>query len=184
MNELSDANSNGKEVERLKLIIKEAHHIIMALHEYICDNNPDEGYDEPFWNKYSLPCHSKNKNKQNDDDYPYCGTCPLGGMTKGYKYPFKVLGRSEEICRISGNGHKRNFRHNFLGDQYIVDFYLYNGCAGDEHVLLVGVDDNGQRISYLYNRMGFFPMWRLRILKKRILNEFKILNGSKYNYVY
>jgi len=58
-----------------------------------------------------------------------------------------------------------------------VKFHTYCGLAGDEHQLLVGTSNTGQRVSRLYNRC-IFPLRNLKRTKKKILKEFELLTGQ------
>lgn len=60
-----------------------------------------------------------------------------------------------------------------------VKFHTYNGLAGDPHLLLVGVNEDGTRVSRLFNR-NFFRLWNIRQAKRKILKEFELLNGEKH----
>jgi hypothetical protein len=55
-----------------------------------------------------------------------------------------------------------------------VKFRLYNGLAGDPHLLLIGEDTNGKMISYLWDRTSWFKNWNLKKLKKKILKQFEL----------
>jgi len=55
-------------------------------------------------------------------------------------------------------------------------FYFYNGLAGDFHVLLVGVKD-GVKVSCLYNRAMPFKLFRLKVLKRRLIAEHELLTA-------
>lgn len=59
-----------------------------------------------------------------------------------------------------------------------IKFHTYNGLAGDEHELLVGVDQDGRREDELFNRC-FFPIWSLRRAKKKIMKRFEIMTGQE-----
>lgn len=58
-----------------------------------------------------------------------------------------------------------------------ITFHVHNGLAGDLHQLLVGVDQEGRRISELFDR-STFPLWNLRRAKKKILKQFELLSGQ------
>jgi hypothetical protein len=47
-----------------------------------------------------------------------------------------------------------------------IHFYDYCGEAGNEHLLLVGVDENGNKHSVLYNRFYFANFNRKRAERK------------------
>ena len=60
-----------------------------------------------------------------------------------------------------------------------VKFYIYNGLAGDDHELLIGIDESGRKYSQLFNRSSYFKLFRLRRAKNKILNEIELLTGKK-----
>jgi hypothetical protein len=49
-------------------------------------------------------------------------------------------------------------------------FHEYIGKAGDEHVLLIGVTEDGRRETELYNRM-YFKNFNRRRAEKRIAKK-------------
>ncbi len=60
-----------------------------------------------------------------------------------------------------------------IGKKYI-RFNTYIGLAGDENVLLIGEDQNGLRLSEMYNRL-FFGNWNYARTRKKIINAFKMV---------
>ena len=62
----------------------------------------------------------------------------------------------------------------------LVNFYSYNGMAGDLHELLVGVSSTGIRESTLYTRTGLFKNYYLKRAKKRVFKQLKHKTGLEH----
>ena len=55
-----------------------------------------------------------------------------------------------------------------------IEFYDYNGLAGDEHLLLIGENEMGVRMATLYNRMYWSKLsywWA----KRKLVMAFSLL---------
>ena len=62
----------------------------------------------------------------------------------------------------------------------LVNFYSYNGMAGDLQELLVGVSSTGIRESTLYTRTGLFKNYCLKRAKKRLFKQLKKKTGLEH----
>jgi hypothetical protein len=60
-------------------------------------------------------------------------------------------------------------------------FSLYNGLAGDRHLLLKAVDKNNNLLhSELFNRDRWFKNWRLNKAKSRIHHELEEKHNTDF----
>lgn len=64
----------------------------------------------------------------------------------------------------------------------VVEFRTYCGLAGDLQELLIGENETNLKRSILIPRIGpnWYRLWRMKLAKRSILNEFELLTGKKH----